>query len=86
MPRGARDAVAIHIEAHGEIEFRRRAQRAVEHQPFQRVDATVALRRLVGHRVPQLFERAPQHVDADIGAAAAPDIERRRREKPDAQE
>ncbi len=46
----------------------------------------MALRRLVSHRVPQLFERAPQHVDADVGAAAAPDIERRGREKADAQE
>ncbi len=77
MPGAAGDAVPVHIEAHREIVFGRGAEPAIEQQPLQRVDRQMAPRRFEIHPVPLRFQRARQHVDPDIGAAAAADIQRR---------
>ena len=85
MRRAGCDAVAIHVEADGEIEIGRALQSAVEYQSLKSVVGVMAARRLVSHRVSQVPQRARQYVDTSISAAAAPDIERRGSEKTDPQ-
>jgi len=81
----ARDAVAVHVEAHRAIVHRRRAQPEIEPEPFRSKDRKVACGRFEIDRVPECPQRARQHRDADVGPAAARDVLRRRSEEAESQ-
>jgi hypothetical protein len=74
--RRAGDAVAIHVESHGEVAGHGGGERSIEHQAFEGVVGEAQAGRFEFHGVAQAAERARQHVHADVGAAAVADIER----------
>ena len=61
------------------------AQPAIEPEPLRGEDGEVARGRLEIDRVPQVAQRAGQHRDADVRAAAARDVLRRRSEEAESQ-
>ena len=81
--RAARDPIAIHIEADGEIEIRGRTKPPVEPEALQGVHGQPDARSRELDGVAQAFERLCQDVNPDVGAAAALNIERRGSEESD---
>ena len=81
--RAASDAVTIHIKADGKIEARRGTKPSVEPQALECVHRQVDVRARELDGVAEAFERLCQHMNPNVGAAAALNIERRGSEESD---
>ncbi len=80
-----RDPVAVHIETDGEIEVAAGPHGAIEGEALEGVNGQVMARHFQLNLMAEFAQPAGEHVDANIGSAAAVYAERRRREKPNAQ-